>query len=150
MLRLAGTLAFLDWSMTGGPEPSGIDDTQVGAAVRLWRDYFWPHSRAALRQIGLSERHASARRVLRWIKAKGMREVGSRDIRRDALSQSIDGRQTEELLRSLEQAGWLRKSTIPSGGRPVHRWQVNPGLFAAAGAESAETAERVAVVDPVA
>ena len=74
-----------------------------------------------LRQIGLSERHASARRVLRWIKAKGLREVGSRDIRREALSQSVDGRQTEEMLRSLEQAGWLRKSRMPSGGRPVLR-----------------------------
>jgi hypothetical protein len=47
------------------------------------------------------------------------------------LGQSIDARQTEQLLQSLEQAGWLRRETAPTGGRPIHRWQVNPCLFAA-------------------
>jgi hypothetical protein len=43
----------------------GQDASARGAPCRhaLGRDYFWPHSRAALRQIGLSERNANARRV---------------------------------------------------------------------------------------
>src|ERR1043165_519949 len=57
------------------PEPAAIDALQMAAAVRLWVDYFWPHSRAALRQIGLTERHATARRTLRWIEAKRLHEV---------------------------------------------------------------------------
>jgi hypothetical protein len=145
VLRLAGTLVFLEWSMAGGPEPAAIEAPQMAAAVRLWTDYFWPHSRAALRQIGLTERHTTARRVLRWIAAKGVREIGIKDIRRDALSGSIDRSQTEELLRGLEQTGWLRKETTASGGRPVHRWQVNPALLDGRRrvAETAESAERV-------
>jgi hypothetical protein len=55
VLRLAGTLTYLDWAMLGGAEPQAIGEQYVAAAVRLWRDYFWPHSRAALRQIGLTE-----------------------------------------------------------------------------------------------
>jgi hypothetical protein len=47
------------------------------------------------------------------------------------LGQSIDARQTEQLLQSLEQAGWLRRETAPTGGRPIHRWQASPCLFAA-------------------
>jgi hypothetical protein len=71
VLRLAGTLAYMDWARrrAGQPvllqEPNEIHESFVDGAVRLVRDYFWPHSRAALRQIGLSERHADARRVLR-------------------------------------------------------------------------------------
>ena len=49
VLRLSGTLAYLDWAMLGGPEPQSIGQQYVEAAVHLWRDYFWPHSRAALR-----------------------------------------------------------------------------------------------------
>jgi hypothetical protein len=131
VLRLAGTLAFLEWSMAGGAEPCAIADAYVAAAVRLLTEYFWPHSRATLRQIGLSERHATARRVLRWMRAKGLRAVTVKDVRRDALGAGIDARQTGELLRSLEQAGWLRTKTAPTAGRSIHRWQANPCLFGA-------------------
>jgi hypothetical protein len=75
VLRLAGTLSYLSWAMAGGSEPERIELEIVEAAIRLVRDYFWPHSRAALRQIGLNERHANTRRVLRWIKALGKHEV---------------------------------------------------------------------------
>src|SRR4051794_11483880 len=45
----------LDWAMIGGPEPVEIDAAFMVAAVHLWREYFLPHSRAALRLIGLSD-----------------------------------------------------------------------------------------------
>jgi hypothetical protein len=118
----------------------------VWSAIELWRDYFCPHSRAALRQIGLSERHSNARRTLRWIRAHNKIEVGVKDIRREALCQSLDAKQTEELLDGLANAGWLTKRTESTGGkgRPVHRWSVNPILFGGAeNAESAENAEGV-------
>src|SRR5262249_24291915 len=57
VLRQSGTLAYLDWAMLGGVEPQAIDEQHVAAAVRLWRGYFLPHSRGALRQIGLTEKH---------------------------------------------------------------------------------------------
>src|SRR5262249_26563325 len=103
------------------------------------RDYFWPHSRAALRQIGLSERHANARRALRWIRTRGKTEVCVKDVRRDALGQSLDAKETEELLDQIAKAGWLARRTERSKGRSVHRWSVNPILFR--GAETAESAE---------
>jgi hypothetical protein len=142
VLRLAGTLAYLDWAMRGGSEPEMIDAQFVHSAIRLVRDYFWPHARAALRQIGLSERHVNARRVLRWIAAHHRTEVSREDIRRDALGQKLDAEQTQALLDALVKAGWLRPLTGsppgPSGGRPVRRWAVNPRLLSTA--ETAETA----------
>ena len=113
VLRLAGTLCYLDWAMEGGPEPQTVEVRFIEAAVRLWRDYFWPHSRAAVRQIGLTDHHAEARRVLRWIRA-GRRDLVSReDVRRDALSQRLNADEVDSLLEILVTAGWLRKEVTP-------------------------------------
>ena len=144
VLRLAGTLCLLDWAMrgTGGTPPPSIDAKYMVAAVRLVREYFWPHARAALRQIGLTERHVNAKRVLRWIRARGKTEVSLEDVRRDALGQKLDAEQTANLLDALGRAGWVREldaASTPRGGRPARRWQVNP-LLMNPPAETAETA----------
>jgi hypothetical protein len=148
VLRLAGTVSYLSWAMTGGrPEPEQIEVEFLEAAVLLVRDYFWPHTRAALRQIGVNDRHVNARRALRWIRAHRKSEVSLKDIRRDALNQTLDAGQTEALLDVMSKAGWLRKTNTPTAGRPIRRWEVNPNLFGSAGsaerAESAESAERM-------
>jgi hypothetical protein len=101
--------------------------------ARLIRDYFWPHARAALRQIGLTDRHKHVRKILRWIKTHGREQVSLMDVRREALGGSRDAEQTEALLDRMEMAGWLRRDTAKTGGRPRHRWSVNPKLFVAAG-----------------
>jgi hypothetical protein len=89
VLRLAGTLCYLNWSMQrSDSEPTEIDAVSMTAAVRLWTDYFWPHARASLRQVGLSEKHAKARRVLRWLRAKGLKDFSLMDIRREPLGKA--------------------------------------------------------------
>jgi hypothetical protein len=127
---------------TGGTPPTSIDAKYMVAAVRLVREYFWPHAQAALRQIGLTERHVNARRVLRWIRARCKTEVSLEDVRRDALGQKLDAEQTATLLEGLARSGWVRElkvASTPRGGRPPRRWQVNPNLFPTA--ETAETAQ---------
>jgi hypothetical protein len=145
VLRLAGTLTMLEWALDiEAPKPESVSKAQMVAAIKLVRDYFWPHARACLRQIGLTERHANARRVLKWLRANQRREVSREDIRRDALSQKLDADQTDELLRTLCNSGWMRDETIPAGpqgGKPARRWRVNPKLFSDPTAETAETAE---------
>jgi hypothetical protein len=138
VVRLAGTLQFLDWALTvdvtARPEPAEIDAEHVEAAVTLVLSYFWPHARAALRQMGLTERHVNARRVLRWIQTRRCSHVSREEVRRDALARSLDAEATQALLDELERFGWLRK--VPAkpgsaGGRPAIRWEVNPQLGAA-------------------
>jgi hypothetical protein len=130
--------------MLGGAEPQSIGQQYVEAAVRLWRDYFWPHARAALRQIGLTEKHTNARRALSWIRNNQKAEVSLQDIRQDALGRRLDAEQTRILLDSLARAGWLKLVTTKTGGRAVHRWQVNPQLFSEGSPppESPESVER--------
>jgi hypothetical protein len=150
VLRLAGTLSFLDWSMRGieppsyankddppdfnkirkaAEEPSEVSGEVIGRAIRLWLEYFWPHARAALRLSSMRDEHADQRRALRWIKAKGEAEVSLKEIRREALSQQLNEEQTRALLDALVKAGWLQERTEQTGGRPKRRWHVNPTLW---------------------
>ena len=134
-LRLAGVLAFLDWSMSDpAPEPAEVGEEFMRNAVLLINGYFYPHSRAALRQIGLSDRDADARRVLHWLKASGLAQVSREDIRRDALGQKLNATATQGLIDGLVASGWLRphpqdKPKSPKGGRPASLWEVNPMLW---------------------
>ena len=109
------------------------------AAITLVKDYFYPHARAALRQIGLSERHANERRVLRWIRANHSGEISVLNIRREALAQTLDQEQTLALIAALEKSGWLRETTVETGarGKPAKRWSVNRKLHA----DNADNAE---------
>ena len=139
VLRLALTLCLLDYGFRGGSEPTQIGEEFMGAAITLTRDYFFPHARAALRQIGLSEKHATARRVLRWIRANHHTEVSVMDIRRDCLAQTLNKDETLAVIQALEKGGWLRETTMETGarGKPARRWSVNPKLHA----ENADNAE---------
>src|SRR5262245_11110244 len=129
VLRLAGTLAYLDWSFVGGAEPHAIAARHLDGAVALWRDYYWPHACAALRQMGISDRHADARQVLRWIRANQRVEVAREDLRREALKRRLDADQTQAVIDGLVKAGWLKERTIATPGRHGRRWDVNPRLF---------------------
>jgi hypothetical protein len=145
VLRLANTLTHVEWALTThAAKPVTVNNTTMQAAIKLVRDYFWPHARACLRQIGLTDRHADARKALRWISARRKAEVSLMDIRRHALNERLDEEHTDAVLSHVERAGWIRKYTKPSGpagGKPVVRWAVNPILFSNPGAETAETAE---------
>jgi Protein of unknown function (DUF3987) len=145
VLRLANTLTHVEWALTTDTvKPVVVSKTTMQAAIRLVRDYFWPHARACLRLIGLTEKHTNARRVLLWIRAKGKTEVSREEIRRDALSQRLDASEATALLAALSKSGWLREEVAapgPQGGKPAHRWLVNPKLLKDPVAQTALTAE---------
>jgi len=131
VLRLSGSLCFLEWAWSGGAEPQAIEARHVGSAVLLWKAYLWPHGRAALRLVGLSDRHSHARTVLRWLHVGNKATVSREEVRREALAQRLDAGETQALLDMLVRAGWLREipTKVSGPGRPPRRWEVNPRLF---------------------
>ena len=54
ILRLAGTLTYVEWAIEGGQEPKQIFSEYIMSAAALVFDYFWPHAGACLRQIRLT------------------------------------------------------------------------------------------------
>jgi Protein of unknown function (DUF3987) len=151
VLRLASALTYLDWAslddvsgtgvgrINASMEPDEVSASSMVAATKLLREYFWPHARACLAQIGLSDRHRDLRRVLRWIAANNRPVVSLKDVRRECLGGSRDAEQTRDLRDRLVGAGWLRLEKTNTGGRPKELWLVNPKLFETA--ETAGTAE---------
>jgi Protein of unknown function (DUF3987) len=132
VLRLAGTLAYIRWATVGGPEPAEIDAAGLLASVRLVKEYFWPHSRAASRCIGLSDRVANSRVVLKWMIENRKAELSVQDVRQRALCRAIDAKEAKAILKSLVDHGFLKRVAEDpgkKGGRPVVRWPVarNPG-----------------------
>ena len=109
VLPMAGTLCYLAWAMADGPEPERIEQEYVQAAIRLVRDYFWPHSRAALAQVEPNERHATRPRAVVEYGLHEKTEVSLKNIRPVPLSQSLNTDQTQSSL------GW------PSEGRVAAR-----------------------------
>jgi hypothetical protein len=155
VLRLAGTLCLLDWASGQSPSPPAtIDLVYMRAAIKLVRDYFWPHARAALRQIGLSDRHVNARRALRWIRVhrRPQQKISIEDIRVDALARKLDAAQTSDLLAVMERSGWLRKKKDEDGlqgrGRPARRWEANPLLWSPEISEIPENPHPAAAIEP--
>ena len=120
-------------------ESARSSSTPLSALVR---DYFWP-SRAALRQIGLSEHHANMRRVLRWIGAQRSSEVSREEVRRDALGRASTPTGDSKLLdRPGEGRLAARRPRRRPQDAPGRRWRVNPKLsLTVSVAESAESAE---------
>src|SRR5262249_19516464 len=77
-------------------------------------------------QIGLSDRHKNARRVLRWVQGQGKDEVSREEVRQYALGRRLDAEATQAVLDGLVKVGWLRLHVWPTKGRPAQRWAVNP------------------------
>jgi hypothetical protein len=132
--RLGGCLALLDWSFASiATTPGAVTRQTVENAITLWRDYLRPHARAALQQAAPDDVEHKARQVVRWLKARGLANVSREDIRREALSRSVNAARTDQILYRLQAAGIVHQvhyAIPPHGGRPPNRWEVNPRLIA--------------------
>jgi hypothetical protein len=152
--RLAAVLALLDWTAnrpSNALPPTAISAQHLHAAWDLWERYYRPHAQAVFDRAGPADgdrqgKHKArqhARRVIGWIRARGVKEISREEVRREALSQRVNAAGADEVILALEQAGVLREVEVdeeyPSPGRPARRWQVNPALLAKPVAQIAES-----------
>jgi hypothetical protein len=134
VVRLAAALALLAWSGAAsidGP-PGHIGRQQVDDAAALWAGYFKPHARAVFNQAApASDGERRARRVVRWLADSGRAEVSRKEIRCQALGDTVNAVEADRVIDRLSKAGILRLHVALSssqGGRPTRRWVVNPAL----------------------
>ncbi|HEX2890784.1 DUF3987 domain-containing protein [Vineibacter terrae] len=130
VLRLAGIWTFLDWAAQAtGNEPRAVGAPALTAASDLWLRYLWPHARSVLGTIGAGGRRRRMRKVLLWIRRRGLAEIGREDVWRHARA-ARNAPDADLLLDGLVAAGWLRPvdaTRAPTGRRRL-RWLVNPAL----------------------
>ncbi|MFI5030415.1 MAG: DUF3987 domain-containing protein [Reyranellales bacterium] len=134
IVRLAGLLSLMDWAAAGGETPcTTVEEQHVERAHALWNDYFWPHAQSVFGQSALTIDQRRVRRVGQWLKRMRPQIVSREEVRREALTHSVDAETAERVIERLEEHGVLRmleSQTGPAGGRPRRRWQVNPELWA--------------------
>ena len=132
VMRLAGILELLDWSATGSSGPPGhIGRERIEEAAALWEGYFRPHATSLFMQTAPTTTELQARRAARWLRSRGMPCVTREQIRRDALSRTVNAFGADQVLYRLRTANIVRE--VPdgwraTGGRPINMWQVNPAL----------------------
>ena len=130
--RLAGVLELLAWSEQGpGGPPGHLGAEQIERGVRLWSEYFRPHAFALFHRTAPSEGERQARRVVRWLRQRGLSEVSREQVRLEALHRTVNAAGADQVLYRLQAAGIVSqvRYAIPSqGGRPPNRWYVNPRL----------------------
>src|SRR4029077_896797 len=103
----------------------------VRHAIELWDKYFRPHAIATFNRAGRSDQDREARRAVQWLKESKDALVSLLDVRRKALSERPDEDGTRRIIERLCRGSILR--ALPTevgkqGGRPAHRWEVNPAL----------------------
>jgi hypothetical protein len=134
VVRLAACLALLAWSgraAIDGP-PGHVGRQEVEDAAALWTGYFRPHARAVFNHaLPATDRERRARRVARWLADTGRAEVSRKEIRCEALGDTANAAEADQVITRLSKAGILRLHVVlssSSGGRPTRRWLVNPAL----------------------
>jgi hypothetical protein len=129
---VAGVFALMSWAASNAKDmPRFVGPDSVENAVSLWRDYYRPHALALFRQSGTTE-ESQARRAVRWLRSSGREVISREDVRRTALGQAVDARETDQVIACLVDGGVLRlRPLVPTGraGRPALRWDVNPLLL---------------------
>ncbi|MPZ35556.1 MAG: DUF3987 domain-containing protein [Rhodospirillales bacterium] len=129
---LAGLFTLMSWSASGEAEPPReIGQEAVERAVSLWSDYYRPHALAFLQRTMPTDIECRARRVVHWLRANGRRNVSKTEVRRMALAQTVNAKETDRVLARLVEAGVLRpvgNEAPAQRGRPALRWQVNPSF----------------------
>lgn len=129
--RIAGVLTLLDWAYDGaGPVPLGVGKDAVQRAGDLWAYYLLPMARRAFGDAARPNTERLAIRLLKEIRSRRASVVNSREVRREwKLHDLRETKPVSEALTYLQEAGWVRPASVPTGGRPRDDWEVNPELF---------------------
>ena len=132
--KLAGAIARMAALIHLGHQVRGAwgDDVPVAAvesAISIG-DYALEHARAAFALMGADHQVELARRVLGWVRDRGLTEFSRRDafyqLRNSQLPKVTDLDPVLALLVAHDYIAPLTVSAGRSGGRPSQRYRVNP------------------------
>jgi hypothetical protein len=133
LLRLALVLEFLEWAANpdGRAEPEIVSFASMRRAAS-YIDYLDAMMVRALGELPVSEAQRIAAEVARVILEERPTEINERALYQRAGFSKLRGKALrEEVIAELEQAGWVRRKRLATGGRPSLSLDVNAQLWVA-------------------
>ena len=131
-LRLALTLAFLEWAESDYPDPPECVATRhLESAIAFVRLYAYPMAERAYAEASVPPEVRGAKIIADIIVSEKITLLSQREVQRRALRGLRRAKQIEASIDVLIQAAWLRptgRSSGPVGGRPRLEYPVNPKI----------------------
>ena len=91
-------------------------------------DFFVPHALEAYRLMGAPGEEGDAEIVVNAFKAAGVREMTKNEMYMRCRCHIPKAKRLEEALTYLMEKDWVRKTIVPTGGRPMCRITLNPKI----------------------
>ena len=131
-LRLATTLALLDWSLVPvNGEPQAIEREHVERAVRLVESYFLPMARRTFGDAAIPEQELNAMTLARWLRERQATRFNAREARTQIRGRLRATADMDRACATLVEAGLIRPHLARSGtskGRLRRDFEVNPAV----------------------
>lgn len=142
--RIAGLLHMAAHWNDDAPRDIPIASETVEAAIRIGK-YLIPHARAAFALMGADPAVEDAKRVLAWIRRKGLRTFSKRDAFNGLRARFPKPADLDPVLSALAERDYIRaidpEPRSGSGRKPSPKFGVNPLAFKFNSAECADSAE---------
>ena len=142
--RIAGLLHMAEHWNADAPWTVPIACETVEAAVRIG-EYLIPHARAAFALMGADPAVEDAKRVLAWIRRKGLRTFSKRDAFNGLRGRFRKVLDLDPVLSALVDRNYIRQiDAEPRSGpgqKPSPQYEVNPLALQSNSAECADSAE---------
>jgi hypothetical protein len=138
ILRLALTFEFLNWAMSGGPEPTQVSGEAVAWAAS-YLDYAAGMMERALAGLCVTKSESDAALIAQYLKRsradierhpKHPGEVNERELYQSpGLTFLRDKQARVAAFQALVEAKLIRKPPHTRKGRPPGNWEINPRIW---------------------
>lgn len=130
-VRLSLVLAYLDWSIENGVEPSEISVVHFARAARLTETYILPMAKRAYAEASIPDAERKARSLVSIIIEQGWQKFTTREVLRLERAGLRDAKQVDAAVAELVEGYILQPAPVGTTrkvGRPTKLFFVNPAL----------------------
>jgi hypothetical protein len=127
-VRVATTLALLDYAMSNGEAVTSINAAHLGSACHYVGEHLRGHAFRAYGAASQPQEVKGASRIAEIILSERLRSISTREIQRRELAGLQSAREIGPAFAVLKDAGWIEQIQSTGSGRPSKVFAVNPNV----------------------